>query len=263
MIRVTGLPAGTGVQRRTKAVEELRAHWDKDAETYELWPEHRARTEAERAAWAAVLRRLLPGEGGRVLDVGAGTGVLSLPAARLGYRVTGVDVSPSMLARLQASADREGLSIETICTPADEPPPGPFDAVMERLLLWTLPEPEGALRAWRRVAPDAELLAFEGLWGVRDLAQGLRRRARELLRILRRLPPEHQGQYSLDLEATLPLLRGGPPSVYIAAIERAGWEGPRLERLRDVEWTRELALPPLDRFLGGVTPEYVLAARSR
>jgi SAM-dependent methyltransferase len=48
----------------------------------------------------------------RILDVGCGTGRHSLELARRGYEaVTGVDLSPSMLAQAQAKAAAEGLQV--------------------------------------------------------------------------------------------------------------------------------------------------------
>jgi ubiquinone/menaquinone biosynthesis C-methylase UbiE len=49
----------------------------------------------------------------RFLDVAAGTGALSIPAARLGARVLAVDQSARMLELLAARARTEGLSIDT------------------------------------------------------------------------------------------------------------------------------------------------------
>ena len=51
---------------------------------------------------AATVRmvRELASPPGRVVDFGAGTGRVALPLAELGYRVTAVDPSPAMLARL-------------------------------------------------------------------------------------------------------------------------------------------------------------------
>src|SRR5204863_8963963 len=101
-----------------------------------------------------------------ILDAGAGTGAISLLLAGLGYRVTALDLSPDMLALAEAKAGRLGLDIETVVAPATEPPPGPFDAVVERHLLWTAPDPAAARRAWRGAAP--RLVSYEGIFGQRD-----------------------------------------------------------------------------------------------
>lgn len=53
------------------------------------------------------------GRGMRFLDVAAGTGALSIPAARLGARVLATDISSGMLDRLVARARPEGLEVET------------------------------------------------------------------------------------------------------------------------------------------------------
>lgn len=46
-----------------------------------------------------------------ICDAGCGTGALAIRLARLGYRVTGVDLSQDMLSRAQEKARREGLRI--------------------------------------------------------------------------------------------------------------------------------------------------------
>lgn len=170
------------------ALAELRRYWDHDAPTYDLWREHGAWSPGERAAWTAALTYLLPPPGAKLLDVGAGTGLLSLAAARLGYEVTALDISAAMLDRLRATAAEEKLHVHTVCASAHEPPPGPFDAVIERLALWTLPDPSLALRAWREVTPG-RLIAFEGVWTGRDYIEGLKRRGRRVLHRVRTLPP--------------------------------------------------------------------------
>src|SRR5918994_6050917 len=164
--------------------DRVRAWWDADAATYDDSSDHgwAAAAPALRAAWNAALHRLLPGQGRRVLDVGAGTGFLSLAATRLGHRVTALDLSGRMLERLAEHAARDGLEIEIVQGTAEEPPPGPFDAVIERHLLWTLPDPGAALAAWRGAAPDGRLVLFEGLWGGADPVERLRGQAREGLR---------------------------------------------------------------------------------
>jgi SAM-dependent methyltransferase len=49
----------------------------------------------------------------RFLDVAAGSGALSIPAARLGAQVLATDQSPIMLELLSRRAHKEGLKIET------------------------------------------------------------------------------------------------------------------------------------------------------
>jgi 2-polyprenyl-3-methyl-5-hydroxy-6-metoxy-1,4-benzoquinol methylase len=77
--------------------DEIRQWWDEDAATYDHSSTHRPRSPAQSAAWTVALARLLPHPPARVLDCGAGTGFLSLTAARLGHEVTAVDISGQML----------------------------------------------------------------------------------------------------------------------------------------------------------------------
>jgi ubiquinone/menaquinone biosynthesis C-methylase UbiE len=53
-------------------------------------------------------------KGAEVLDVGAGTGSLSIPLAKLGAQVTAVDFSEEMLKKLQARAQEEEVTVRTI-----------------------------------------------------------------------------------------------------------------------------------------------------
>jgi ubiquinone/menaquinone biosynthesis C-methylase UbiE len=55
-----------------------------------------------------VLGRVDVRRGTRLLDVAAGTGALSLAAARLGAHVIATDIAPAMIERLQARAQQEG-----------------------------------------------------------------------------------------------------------------------------------------------------------
>ena len=55
---------------------------------------------------------VLPAAGGRVLDLGCGAGLQSVPLARAGYAVTGVDFSPTLLAELRQRA--AGLPVTAV-----------------------------------------------------------------------------------------------------------------------------------------------------
>jgi len=87
---------------------ETRAAWDRIALGYD-------RTNTPTQMWLGNegLRRAGLRGGTRFLDVAAGSGSLSIPAARLGAQVLATDLSPVMLELLQARAREEGLNIET------------------------------------------------------------------------------------------------------------------------------------------------------
>jgi len=57
---------------------------------------------------------------GRILELGAGTGRLTIPLARKGHDITGVDISEAMLAEF-ARKDPEGLA-HRVCGNMTEPP---------------------------------------------------------------------------------------------------------------------------------------------
>jgi SAM-dependent methyltransferase len=75
------------------------------------------------------------GEGVRVLDVAAGTGNASLPAARAGARVTASDLTPELLADGRRRAEEEGLELDWVEADAEHLPfdDGSFDVVMSSI----------------------------------------------------------------------------------------------------------------------------------
>ena len=60
---------------------------------------------------ADFVNRLRFGHGDRVLDVACGTGNLTIPAARTGATVTGMDIAPNLLGQAEGWARAEGLTI--------------------------------------------------------------------------------------------------------------------------------------------------------
>lgn len=240
-------------------LDDIRRYWDDDAPTYDRSRQHRPRSPMAEAAWTAALEAALPPAPATVLDCGAGTGFLSILAARLGHRVTAVDLSTGMLDRLRARAEELGVEVEVVHAPATEPPGGGYDAVMERHLLWTLPDPAAALRAWRAAAPAGRLVLVESLWGEVDGIERLRGSVRHRLNRLRRLPPEHHAEYDPALRRSLPLGAGTHPGRLAAMVVDAGWKTPRLRRLADVEWAERCELPIPERLVG-VAPRFVIQA---
>jgi len=238
--------------------DEIRRYWDDDAPTYDHSPDHHPQSPVVQAAWTAALARLLPPAPAAILDCGAGTGFLSLIAARLGHRVTALDLSPVMLARLEAAATAEALDITIITGPAESPPTG-FDAVMERHLLWTVPDPGATVTAWRAAAPSGRLILLESLWGSVDPIERVRQQVRHRLDRLRGVAPAHHGEYPDAVRSALPLGRGTPPATLVDLVAAAGWPNPRLERLRDIEWAERRELAWAERMIG-VTPRLAVTA---
>ena len=238
--------------------EQIRAFWDDDAATYDL--AHQPRSAAVQAAWNAALARFLPPAPAHVLDAGAGTGFLSLAMARLGYHVTALDLSGQMLARLSQKAGAAGLRLDTVEADAADPPCVSFDAVVERHVIWTLPDPAAALNAWRQAAPTGRLVLFESLWGTAaGPAEQARARLRAIARKLRGTPPEHHGAYGDALKAQLPLSGGTPPEHLAGLVSRSDWGGAALHRLRDIEWATACSIPLPERMLG-TAPRFAVTA---
>jgi len=104
------LRAALEVTRPGPAIHELpdtRAQWDQVAPGYDEFV-----TPTYFGLAANALRRAGLRPGMRLLDVAAGSGAVSLSAARLGANVTAVDISPVMIERLETRAREEGLEID-------------------------------------------------------------------------------------------------------------------------------------------------------
>jgi ubiquinone/menaquinone biosynthesis C-methylase UbiE len=92
----------------THELAQTRVAWDTIAAGYD-------RTNTPSQMWLGNegLRRAGLRPGTRFLDVAAGSGALSIPAARLGADVLATDISPAMLERLERRAHDEGLNVRT------------------------------------------------------------------------------------------------------------------------------------------------------
>jgi len=218
--------------------DDIRSWWDEDAGHYDRSVGHSLRDPVEAAAWRAALERALPAPPSRVLDVGAGTGSLSLLAAELGHEVTALDLSEGMLSAARRKAEERDLSITFVVGPAEDPPEGPFDAVIERHVVWTLLDPVGALRSWRAVAPQGRLVLFEGSWGGEGAFVAVKDRAAATVRRIRREIDHHHAEYPEHVISRLPLARATSSAPFVEAVTEAGWRRVRIERLADIEWTR-------------------------
>src|SRR6185312_10755327 len=81
-----------------------------------------------------------------------------------GHRVSAVDAAEAMLAVARGKARQAGLTIDFRLADAAELPfaAASFDLVIQRHVLWTLPDPAAALAAWARVLrPGGRLVLIE------------------------------------------------------------------------------------------------------
>lgn len=150
-----------------KRIEESRQYWNDQAGSFDESPDHGLRDPIVREAWSGLLAAWLPPTPASILDVGCGTGSLSVVLAGLGYKVTGIDLSPAMIALAQEKAAAHGHQIAFQVMDAAFPQFArrQFDVIICRHLLWALPEPQQVLRRWSELLKQpGRLLLIEGYW---------------------------------------------------------------------------------------------------
>jgi SAM-dependent methyltransferase len=157
------------------------------------------------------------GTGQTVLDVGTGTGVVAITAARAGARVTALDLTPELLAQARenaAIARREDI----VWTEGDAEnlpyPDASFDVVLSQFGHMFAPRPDVVVAEMRRVLKPGGRIAF-ATWPPEHLV------GRIFAFVGRNSPPLPPG-------ASPPLLWGSPGVV----TERlgAGFDAPFFER---------------------------------
>jgi ubiquinone/menaquinone biosynthesis C-methylase UbiE len=170
------------------------------------------------------------GPGARVLDVGAGTGALSLPAAQGGAEVLAVDFSPAMVGRLRQRLAYEGLAgrarAEVMDRQALALPDGSFDAALSNFALIFFPDlARGPGEMLRVLRPGGR--AAVTAWGAPE-RMGV---VRVLMRAVRTAVPD------LPPPAKLPAWqRLSDPAVFAEQLRRTGFREVRVQTLaRDWE----------------------------
>ena len=100
--------------------------------------------------------------GMKVLDVACGSGNQSIPAARTGATVTGVDIATNLLEQARVRAAEEGLKIQFDEADAEQLPYGDaqFDVVLSMFGAMFAPRPAKVVNEFKRVCRPGGLLAM-------------------------------------------------------------------------------------------------------
>ena len=160
------------MSQKTILTENL-DYWTGRAEGYSQVNQHELNTE-QRRKWSdclrTVIRKQFPDRDScslRVLDAGTGPGFFAVILCELGYQVTAIDLTPTMLEKAKQNAgnlaenivwmemDTENLKFSDAC----------FDVIVSRNLTWNLPHPDHAYAEWSRVLrPGGLLINFDANW---------------------------------------------------------------------------------------------------
>jgi SAM-dependent methyltransferase len=100
--------------------------------------------------------------GMRVLDAACGTGNLSLPAARTGASVTGLDIAPNLIEQARANAAAEGLDIRFDVGDVEAMPyeDGSFDVVFTMFGAMFAPRADVTAAELKRVCRPGGVIAM-------------------------------------------------------------------------------------------------------
>lgn len=108
------------------------------------------------------IERLPDLSGKRVLDIACGTGNLTLPAAKAGGKVTGVDIAPNLVEQARERAEQEGVSVRFDEGDAEELPysDASFDFVLSMYGAMFAPRPELVAKELLRVCKPGGRIAM-------------------------------------------------------------------------------------------------------
>ena len=199
----------------------------------------------------------------RVLDVGTGPGFFAIILAQMGYAVTAVDYTASMLeeARRNAGVLASNILFRQMNAEALDFAAGSFDVLVTRNVTWNLHDPQKAYGHWTRVlAPGGLLLNFDAnwyryLWD--DQAQKGHARDRENLKASD-VRDENAGTDVDAMEAIArqtPLSRQHRPGWDLQVLRNLGIQAAADEEIWRQVWTKE------ERINNASTPMFLVEGR--
>ncbi|GLI47655.1 MAG: methyltransferase domain-containing protein [Candidatus Methanomethylophilus sp.] len=242
----------------------VRKYWDYGSRFYDTAPGYDG--DEERSLWKDYLSQAIGLEPKEILDVGTGTGAIALLLAELGHNVTGVDFSREMMevARKKAldssssirflEGDVENLRFEDAT----------FDCVTGRYVLWTMTNPEKAVREWVRVVkPGGMIVIIDGKWVTKGLLPMLSAGTYHIYRFIRCGKNPFAYDYTRDISAGLPNPHGVEKEQIVAYMSGAGVTGITVTDLEPIRAVQRKRLPRYMKYandhptylVSGITPK--------
>jgi SAM-dependent methyltransferase len=175
------------------------------------------------------------GAGERVLDVGSGTGVVAVTAAKAGARVDGLDLTPALVERARQNSALADVPVSFVEGDAEALPypDASFDVVVSQFGHMFAPRPEVAISEMLRVLRPWGRIAFS-TW-----------------------PPDHYvGRFFNALRRHTPTpLRGAP-----VPASPSQWGDPEVVRARLGDGVMDLTFARGEMVAPALSPEHVRAA---
>ncbi len=191
--------------------EEIALRWNESSTNYDKQYSHGMKSKAEEIQWKKFLKQVVGEEKKYILDVGSGTGFLSILLGELGHICEGIDISEGMMAVAKEKAKEKGLDIKFTFGDAENlsMKDNTYDVIINRHILWTLPNPEKAIKEWKRVLkPGGKLIIIDGDWFYkRTVTDKLKISLGKFLISITESQDGHKGTYSKDVQEKLPMMK--------------------------------------------------------
>lgn len=125
----------------------------------------------KKEVWSKLIKdKVADKENVKVLDVGTGPGFFAIIMAQMGYDVTAIDSSETMLQEAKCNAELAGVKVDFVKSDVEELQSlnKSFDLIISRNVTWTLKEPEKAYTEWfNLLKEDGRLVIFDANWYLR------------------------------------------------------------------------------------------------
>jgi len=244
--------------------EKIKEYWNERSSTFDRSPGHVIANKKEENAWKCLLQENIGGNVKKILDIGAGTGFLSIMLAEMGYEVVGLDISEEMMERAKKKSMDRGVKVKFKLGDAENLPfgAGYFDTIVNRAVLWTLPDPKKALAEWGRVLKPGGRLCF---FLHEPHPDGVTHRFHRLLGNIIILITERRNPWNslydgIKSGVDLPFRGGVEPSVITRLLEESGFVRVSSEPMVKIGIIKRESMPLHHKITSGKHVQYCYTA---